>query len=360
MKKTSPLRAVWHGVLLAALVLGCALQGQAQTIVDVSTPDPGNIVLFQSQPIQNFQSGIGYILNVPLGTNSLVISLSPTAHSDTVQVITGCHADASALDSGFLQWNTSQYTVVSGSGNIPSFGSGVTVNLFSGGFPTMFLFHVTGCSRFSILFQTPTGTLTDTVRAQGVFLNASLTAMLPGGIQGSMALGNNNGSVVPIRIDLASGGTVIAGSPGGGIDGIGNSNIAYLGGSNAPGAVASFLFNGTSWDRQVKCPTAVPITIGAGATFQVVAPVAGQKVRICALVMTESVAGTLQGIEGTGGTCGTGTTNVTGAMTGIIGQPITLAMGPTSVLQTNVSGDGFCLVNGAAVVSAGYAQIEQH
>ena len=162
---------------------------------------------------------------------------------------------------------------------------------------------------------------------------------------------------------MATNGVLAVGQNVQGADAVANSSNMYLTdgvGDNGSLSVNTSFFNGTTWDRQVKCPTAVPITLGAAGTLQIVAPVAGQKVRVCALVLTESVAGTVQLTEGTGATCATGSTNVTGAMTGALGQTLNLVNAGTSVIQTNVSGDGLCLVNGAATVSAGFAQIEQH
>jgi hypothetical protein len=109
-----------------------------------------------------------------------------------------------------------------------------------------------------------------------------------------------------------------------------------------------------------RCTSVVPITAGAGATVQIVSPVAGRKIYVCGLVLTESVAGTVQLVEGTGALCGTGQTSVTGAMTGLVGTPIVFAQSLSSTFQINTSGDGLCLVNGGAVVSAGYASVVQY
>lgn len=130
-------------------------------------------------------------------------------------------------------------------------------------------------------------------------------------------------------------------------------------GFDAGGPPVTPLFNGSLYTPQNTCPTSVPITLGAAGTLQIVAPVAGKKVYVCTFFVVESVAGTIQLTEGTGATCGTGTTNVTGAISGTVGTPMGVA-GISSTFQTNVAGDGLCLVNGAATVDAGFASIAQY
>jgi len=109
-----------------------------------------------------------------------------------------------------------------------------------------------------------------------------------------------------------------------------------------------------------KCTTTVPLTIGAAGTQQIVAPSAGKIIYVCNLVVVTTVAGTVTLTEGTGATCGTGTTNVSGAMTPSVGSPLTFAAGAgTSVFQINKPGDGLCIVNGAATVTGGMASVAQ-
>ena len=123
-------------------------------------------------------------------------------------------------------------------------------------------------------------------------------------------------------------------------------------------AVTPALFNGVTWDRQVKCPTAVPITIAAAGTSQIVAPSGGKLGRVCGIFLAVSTGGTLQITEGTGSTCGTGTTNISGLMTMPVGMT-PMFSADSSLLQANVVGDGICLTSTTAV-AAGWAQVEQH
>jgi hypothetical protein len=135
--------------------------------------------------------------------------------------------------------------------------------------------------------------------------------------------------------------------------------IYSSGGAGAGTVTVEYVFNvpGTP-NSAAPCPTAVPVVVGAGATQQVVAPVSTQKVRVCGLYLSVTTGGTLTITEGTGATCGTGTTNVSGAMTLATGSaPIISGGGPT--MQTNVAGDGLCLTSGTAVV-AGWAQVLQY
>lgn len=109
---------------------------------------------------------------------------------------------------------------------------------------------------------------------------------------------------------------------------------------------------------EAPCPTAVAITVAAAGTQQIVAPVVGQKARVCGLYLSVTTGGTLTIVEGTGGTCLVNQSNVSGTMTLAVGSaPIISGGGPT--LQTNIADNGLCLVSGTAVV-AGWAQVERH
>lgn len=143
------------------------------------------------------------------------------------------------------------------------------------------------------------------------------------------------------------------------VDGLGASAGAFENGNNqtpVPLQSLPYAFNGVSLDPNFKCNTAVAISVAAAGTQQLSAPTAGKKARVCAMFLSVSTAGTLSFTEGTGATCGTGTTTIGGPMTLPVGMSPIIAGGSPGALITNVSGDGFCLVSGTAAVQ-GWAQV---
>lgn len=74
-------------------------------------------------------------------------------------------------------------------------------------------------------------------------------------------------------------------------------------------------FNGTTWDRAFNCDSSVSISVAAGTTTELVALQSSQVIRVCSFVVSgDTLATTAQFRYGTGAACGTGTTNLTGAM----------------------------------------------
>jgi hypothetical protein len=95
----------------------------------------------------------------------------------------------------------------------------------------------------------------------------------------------------------------------------------------------------------------VVISIGANATQRVVAPGTG-RVAVCGMFLTVGVAGTVQITEGTGATCGTGTANLSGAMSMVVGTP--LAIGASApIFATLTAGDGLCFTTAGGATAAG-------
>jgi len=93
----------------------------------------------------------------------------------------------------------------------------------------------------------------------------------------------------------------------------------------------------------------VPIAEATAETHQLVAPVAGQKVTVCGLVLN-SVGGTSQLEYGTGTAC-TGTH----AMTGTFAASSTLTALPTRqmVLGSTPASQGVCIVAGSSTTATG-------
>jgi hypothetical protein len=79
-------------------------------------------------------------------------------------------------------------------------------------------------------------------------------------------------------------------------------------------SVAGLTFNGSTWDRQLTCPSSAVINVAAGTT-ELVALTASQVIRVCSFTITGVTALTTAAfVYGTGTNCGTGTTSLTGAM----------------------------------------------
>ena len=98
--------------------------------------------------------------------------------------------------------------------------------------------------------------------------------------------------------------------------------------------------------------TIQPVTVGANTTVRIVAPFSDHRISVCALLVTVGVAGTIQLTEGTGATCGTGTTNLSGAMTMAVGTPLPPTGGP-SFMTTLKANDALCLTTAGGATAGG-------
>lgn len=106
--------------------------------------------------------------------------------------------------------------------------------------------------------------------------------------------------------------------------------------------------------------TYAPISITTATTTQIVAASASNKTYICSLFLTSAAADNVGIVEGTGGTCGTGTAGVIGGTTAANGPNFTAnggvflqAGGKTAVAQTAGTNVGLCLITSAATPLAG-------
>jgi hypothetical protein len=123
---------------------------------------------------------------------------------------------------------------------------------------------------------------------------------------------------------------------------------------------ASFGFNGATWDRQFYCPITKFVTGVTATTSQIVAGVAGQKIRVCSVVIerndTTGVATTLKLVEGTGTNCGTGQTALTANLFSSGATAVTTDSPPAVINNsasgpfiTNTAADALCVqTTGAA------------
>jgi hypothetical protein len=118
------------------------------------------------------------------------------------------------------------------------------------------------------------------------------------------------------------------------------------------------VFSGTNWDRQLNCPNSAVINVTAAATTQIVALVAAQTIRICSFAISMSAAGTAKFVYGTGSNCGTGTTDMTAAMTLATGTPLTFGNANGGAALKTASANALCVVavTGNVVGFVNYAQ----
>jgi hypothetical protein len=96
----------------------------------------------------------------------------------------------------------------------------------------------------------------------------------------------------------------------------------------------------------------VPIPSGTGTT-QIAAPVTGQQVFVCGVYVVGAATMTVQVNQGTGATCGTGTTTLTGVMTPATGSAVQVVDAGPAILS-----NGVCVVI-ATAAGAGWATIVQ-
>lgn len=117
------------------------------------------------------------------------------------------------------------------------------------------------------------------------------------------------------------------------------------------------LLNGTNFDRAFTCPNTAVVNVTAAATTQIVALSGSTNIRVCSFAISMSAAGTAQFVSGTGSNCGTGTANITGAMTLATGTPLAMSSGNGSVFRAGAS-QALCLsaVTGNVTGFVTYAQ----
>lgn len=112
--------------------------------------------------------------------------------------------------------------------------------------------------------------------------------------------------------------------------------------------------------------TSAPISITTATTTRIVAPSASNKTYICALFLTSAAADNVGIVEGTGGTCGSGTAGVIGGTTAANGPNFAAnggvflqAGGKVAVAQTAGTNVDLCLITSAATPLAGVIKYVQ-
>lgn len=126
---------------------------------------------------------------------------------------------------------------------------------------------------------------------------------------------------------------------------------------NNTAAVAPWVFNGASFDRNFTCSSSAAVSVTAGSTTEIVALSSAKVIRVCSLALSMSAAGTAQVVAGTGTNCGTATADLTGAMTLATGVPVALSAANGSLLRTPAS-NALCVVAATGDVTGfiSYAQ----
>jgi len=102
------------------------------------------------------------------------------------------------------------------------------------------------------------------------------------------------------------------------------------------------------------CDQYVNVNVNTATTTLLVTGVAGRHVRICSLSLVTALANNVALLSGTGATCGTGTTGMSGGTTAATGWNfaanggITQGSGLGVINQTNATGDSVCIATSAA------------
>ena len=108
-----------------------------------------------------------------------------------------------------------------------------------------------------------------------------------------------------------------------------------------------------------------PISITTATTTRIVTPSASNKTYICGLTVVTAAANNVGIVEGTGGTCGTGTAGVIGGTTAANGpnfganSGLALQAGKTAHAYTAGTNVDLCLITSAATPLAGVIKYVQ-
>lgn len=106
--------------------------------------------------------------------------------------------------------------------------------------------------------------------------------------------------------------------------------------------------------------TYTPISITTATTTRIVAPVASKRTYICYMLLTSAAADNVGIVEGTGGTCGSGTAGVVGGSTAANGPNfaanggVAMGGGGFAVAATAGTNVDLCLITSAATPLAGH------
>jgi hypothetical protein len=111
---------------------------------------------------------------------------------------------------------------------------------------------------------------------------------------------------------------------------------------------------------QTVAKTYTPISITTVTTTRIVAPAASKKTYVCYMLLTSAAADNVGIVEGTGGTCGSGTAGVVGGTTAANGPNfaanggVSMGNGGFAVAATAGTNVDLCLITSAATPLAGH------
>lgn len=144
-----------------------------------------------------------------------------------------------------------------------------------------------------------------------------------------------------------------------GVDTYGNTLLGLLvddSGASAMLGMASFVFDGANWRRQLACTSRANITLSGSGSTQIVAASGATRIRVCHISISFASAVNFKLVEGTGANCATGPADITGLYNQI--DSIALDFGSSSPLRSSAS-QALCANQSAAVAAGGvivYAQ----
>lgn len=192
--------------------------------------------------------------------------------------------------------------------------------------------------------QPVSGTVTTTPPA-----NASTNMAQIGGTNISTGTGASGAGIPRVTVSndsqvriLGNGGATLDAAPGAALP----TNVQVIAGrdSTQTGGGAAI---------PLVCDKSAVVTATAAATVIVVALAASKTTRVCGFVITGAgAAGTMTWKSGTGTTCGTATTNLTGAMATAIGGTIPFGNGWGQIFQTAAQAQDLCVTMATASATA--------
>lgn len=109
----------------------------------------------------------------------------------------------------------------------------------------------------------------------------------------------------------------------------------------------------------VACTSSVAVSGASAATAELVPLVAGKRIYVCGFVLNGAGATTATLKYGTGSTCGSGTTSLTGAFKFVDGSTVALGTGVGYVLKTPVA-NALCWTNSGTVQVSGVVSYLQY
>ena len=193
----------------------------------------------------------------------------------------------------------------------------------------------------------------------GTFMRLTDNTTAVGVIAGTTALKTDLSSVAGTATSTAAAGVMKVGV-------VGNANAAFDAASAAAppanriaiggltsGATAGLMVSPT------YCDSFANVNIVTATTTLIITGVSGRHVRICAISLVTAGANNVAFISGTGATCGTGTTGMTGGTTAATGYNfaanggLTQGNGIGEINRTNAVTDSVCIITSAAVQLSG-------